>query len=219
MSNELTIAEIQQSVFEYRANFIEPITNLLYGPRQSEIVKALQKALSRWQVGFENISWNREAKNLGDVQLTFGIPSQIAAVQVGVLGVTMSAFNPDWSRAPILVQLFQTATQALKESTSQSFQSQAATLSFHVKPGVRPFKEILGQFVNREALGTNDAMFGVSVYARDYLFVIDNSSIVQDGVFIKLVRNFGADKQFEEMASAIYSDEVAVLQRIGMKLQ
>jgi len=131
--------------------------------------------------------------------------------------VTFSAFNPDWSRAAVLVAMFQKALEALKESTAQTFQSQVTTLSFHVKPGARPFKEIVSQFVNKEALGVNDGMFGVSVYAGDFVFVIDVSSIVQGGVFIKLVRNFVADKHFEDMASAIYGDEVSVLQRLGMK--
>jgi hypothetical protein len=55
------------------------------------------------------------------------------------------------------------------------------TLSFHVKPAAKPFKEVLGQFVNERALAVNDAsMYGVSVYAGDYSFVIDGSAIVVD---------------------------------------
>jgi hypothetical protein len=219
MPDELTIAEIQQSVFEYRANFREPITGFLYGPRQTEIIKAVQKALSPWQVGFENITWNRDAKNVAEVQCTFGVPSLVAAVQVGVVGVSISAFNPDWSRMPVLVSMFQAAVQALKDSTSQDFQTQVTTLSFHVKPGASPFKEVVGRFVNKQALGGYDAMYGVSVYAGDHVFVIDASSIVQSGVFIKLIRNFTNDKQFEDMARTLYSDEVTTLQLLGMRLQ
>jgi hypothetical protein len=220
MPDELTIAEIQQAVFEYRANFKEPATNSLYGERQGEIIKALQKALSPWHVGFENISWNQAAKNVAEVQCTFAVPSLLAALQLGVVGVTMSAFNPDWSRARQGVSLFQTAADALKASTGQDFQSQLITLGFHVKPGAKPFKAVLGQFVNSVALGANDAsMYGVSVYAGDYSFVIDGSAIVQGGVFIKLIRNFAAEKRFEEMAKILYSDEETILRRLGMKLQ
>src|SRR5438874_13692881 len=104
MPDELSIAQIQQAVFEYRANFKEAVTAFLYGERQLEAVKALQKALSPWQVGFENLTWNQAPKNAAEVQYTFSVPTLGAAVQVGVVGVSMTAFNVDWSRGPQLLQ-------------------------------------------------------------------------------------------------------------------
>src|SRR2546422_11490634 len=108
MQEELTIADIQQAFFEYRANFKEPIASFWYGARQGEIISALSKALSPWSVGLENISWNQAAKNLGEAQLTFAVPSLFAAIQVGIGALTINALNPDWSRVPLFVSLFQT---------------------------------------------------------------------------------------------------------------
>ena len=60
-----------------------------------------------------------------------------------------------------LVSLFQSALDALRKSVSQELQQQQTTLGFHVKPGTRPFREILIQLVNPKALGgENAAMFG-----------------------------------------------------------
>jgi hypothetical protein len=189
MPMELIVAEIQQAFFEYRANFKEPITIFWTGGRQGEIINAMQKALAAWSVGLENVTWNQAPKNASEVQITFGIPSLVASIQVGIGGVTVTAFNPDWSRAPELVNLFDTGLGALKASTGQNFQSQLTTLGFHVKPGKKPFKEIMAQFVNAQALDSADATaYGVSVYLNDYLFVIDNSAAVSGGVFIKLVK-------------------------------
>lgn len=220
MQNGLPVADIQQGFFEYRANFKELITSFWHGARQGEIITALHKALSPWNVGLENISWNQGAKNLGEVQLTFGVPSLLAAIQVGVGAVTMNVLSPDWSRAPQFISLLQTGVDALKTTIEQEFQSQQATLGFHLKPGTKPFRDLLSQFVNARMLGSEDAvMFGVSVYYGDFLFVIDRSAVFPDGVFIKLVRIFPAATRSEEMAGTIYKDEETVLHRLGLKLQ
>lgn len=220
MQNGQSVADIQQAFFEYRANFKEPIASLWFGGRQGEIINTVHKALSPWNVALENISWNAAPKNLGELQLTFGVPSLLAGIQLGVGGLTLSAVNPDWSRAPQLMTLFQTGVDTLKDTVGQEFQSQQVTLAFHLKPGTKPFREILSRFVDSTALGSEDAeMFGVSVYGRDSLFLIDGSSIVPGGVFIKLVRTFAATTRFEEMAGTIHSDEMAVLNRLGLKLK
>jgi hypothetical protein len=220
MPAELIVAEIEQAFFEYRANFKELITIFWSAGRQAEIINAIQKALAPWRVDLDNIAWQQSAKNLREVQLSFAVPSQFASVIVGIAGVTMTALNPDWSRAPELVTLFQAALGALRTSTGHEFQSQQTTLGFHLKPpAARPFREVVTQFVNEEALGRDTAMFGVSAYYSDHTFVIDASAAIQGGLFIKLVRNFTAEKQFDDMAKALYSDEEAVLRRLGLKLQ
>jgi len=221
MLEDLVVAEIQQAFFEYRGNFKEPITLLWSGGRQAEIIDAVHKALCVWGVGVENIAWNQAAKNLNEVQLTFGVPSLFASIQVGVIATTMTAFNPDWSRAPTLVSMFQAGMGAIKVSTGQHLHSQQTTLGFHVKPPEgRPFRETVAQFVNAKAVGSDDAvMFGMSVYYDDRSFVFDASAVVRGGLFIKLVRNFDGEKQFEEIAKTLYLDEEAVLKRLGLRLQ
>jgi len=220
MPVELIVAEIERAFFEYRANFKEPITIFWTGGRQGEIINAMHKALGPWRVGLENVTWNQVPKNAGEIQLMFGVPSLLAGIQVGVGGVTMTALNPDWSRAPELVTLFDTGLEALKTSTGQNLQSQVTTLGFHVKPGKKPFKEIVAQFVNAQALGGADATaYGVSVYWNDYFFVMDNSAVVSGGVFVKLVRSFPAEKKLADIAATLFKDEETVLGLLGLKLQ
>jgi hypothetical protein len=221
MPEDLILAEIQQAFFEYRGNFKEPITVLWTGGRHAEVIDTVHKALSPWGVGFENIAWQQGPKNLGELQLTFGVPSLFASVQVGIAGVTMTALNPDWSRAPILIAMFQAALTALRGGTGQELRVQQTTLGLHLKPpDGRPFREIIKQFVSAKSLGGDDAtMFGVSLYHSDYSLVIDASVAIPGGLFIKLVRNFASEKHVEEIAKAVYSDEEAVLRQLGLKLQ
>jgi hypothetical protein len=220
MADETTKADIQQTFFEYRGAFKEPIVGFWFERRQGEVVRAMHKALAPWNVALENITWNQTPKNAGEIQLTFAVPSLVAGVQVSLGGISTTAINPDWSRAPQFVALYQTAVDTLKGVVEQELQSQQATLGFHVKPGVKPFREILSQFVNARMFGGENAnMFGVSAYFPDFSIVFDASFVVPEGLFIKLTRIFPSSSRFEEMASTIYKDEEAALHRLGLELQ
>ncbi len=220
MQDDLTIADIERSFFEYRANFKQPITSLWQEVPRGEIISALYKALSPWAIDLDNITWNQAAKSLSEVQLSVTVPSFFAGIQIGVGWLTMSAVNPDWTRAPQIISLFQTAVDTVKGVVVQELQSQQTALGFHVRPGKRPFREIVRRFVDASMLASEDArMFGVSVYYEDFSFVIDSSAWLPDGVFVKLSRIFPDTTRFEEMADRIYRDEETVLNRLGLKIQ
>jgi len=61
-------------------------------------------------------------------------------------------------------------------------------------------------------------MFGVSVYHRDFTYVIDNRSQFRGCVY-QANSGFLPSTAFEEMAAAIYKDEETLLRRLGFKLQ
>lgn len=220
MAEELIVADVQQTFIEYRANFKEPITSIWFNAPHGSILNHMQKALSPWKVSLENISWNAAPKNLAEAQVTFSVPTLAAAIQVGLGGVTMSAVNVDWSRAPQFVSLFQTGADTLKGIVGVDVEAAQTTLAFHLKPGPRPFKEILSNFVNAKALGAEDAlMYGVSVYRNDFVWVLDGSAVFPGSLFIKLVRVFPAGTRFEEIAGTIHKDEEALLRSLGFKVQ
>jgi len=220
MPQELAIADIQAAFLEYRANFKEPITPVWFGRQQGEIINVVHKALAPWQLGFENISWNQAAKNLGEAHISFAFPSLFSTLLVGVAGVTITALNPDWSRAQTLAALFQTGIDALTASVGQGLQSQQLMLGFHVKPGEKPFRETMSQFVNAKALESEKAAFyGASVYYTDHSFVIDGSLAFPGGVFVKFIRNFTGEKRFDEMSATLYKDEEFALRLLGLKLK
>ncbi len=219
MAEELTTADIQMPFFEYRANYSAPITSIWFDRRQGDIIDALHKALAP-QLTFENITWNQAPKNLAEAHLAFTLPSLFSSIYVGVLGVTVTVLNPDWSRAPIFISAFQMAVDALRASVQKEFQSQQTTLGMHLKPGAKPFRQTVARFVNAKALENEDAVFfGVSVYYPDYSYVMDSSAAFPGGVFAKIIRNFSAERRFEEMAAILRKDEEMVLHRLGLKLQ
>jgi len=221
MPPELIQAEIEQAFFEYRANFSEPITLFWSSGRQAEIINALNAVLAKWGMVPENVTWNSAPTNLAQVQLAFAIPSLFASIHIGVAGVTITALNPDWSRADSLVQMFGSSLKVLADTVGREFQAQQTTLAFHVKPTAKPFRDIVSSFVNAKTLdeGNTATMFGVSVYYQDHVVVMDGSASIPGGLFMKLVRVFPTGAHIGEMAKVIYEDEVIALNRLGLKLQ
>lgn len=220
MAEELITADVEQSYVEYRANFKEPITSVWFNASQGSILTQMQKVLLPWKVGLQNISFNPTPKNLAEFQVTFSVPSLGAAIQVTLDGVIMSAVNVDWSRRSQYISFFQTAADSLKAAIKADLEAAQTTLAFHLRPGPKPFREILKHFVNMKALGVEDAqMYGVSAYCDEYSWVLDGSAVLPNGLFIKLVRLFPAGTRFEKIVAKIYEDEEAILRRLGFKVQ
>jgi hypothetical protein len=108
----------------------------------------------------------------------------------------------------------------LKKIGGTELESHQTVLGFHLKPGPRPFVDILRQFVDAKGLGRTDAsMVGVGLYSADNSLIIDTSTVIQDGVFVKITRVFQAATRFEEMASILWKEEEGLLRRLGFRTQ
>src|SRR3990172_3231990 len=98
---------ISESYFEDRVQFSEPIFGKWTIP--NPLVEALYSALRKWNVSLKDFSWNKDPNTYQEIQLTLTVPAMHAIVRVGLDSATFIAVDPDWSRAPVLLELFETA--------------------------------------------------------------------------------------------------------------
>ncbi len=217
MDEQLPLADIPAGFFEYRTTFKEP---LFWHEGKQIVVKEVYKLLLPWGVDLEKITWNANPRNMKEVQFTFAVPKPSVLVSVGVGGVTIIANNADWSQASVLTALFQVIVDGLKKICNTELESHQTVLGFHLKPGPRPFGDVLGQFVNAKALGQADAsMMGVGFYCAEHSLIIDSSTVIPGGVFVKITRTFQAATRFEEIASILWKEEESLLHRLGFRTQ
>jgi hypothetical protein len=219
MDEQLPIADIPVGFFEYRATFTEPIFSAWYEGKLT-LVKEMYKVLQPWGVDLEKVSWNATPRNLKEAQVTFAVPNPAALVNINIGGLTIIANNADWSQAPALSSLTKVVVNSVVSIGSTGVGSHQTVLGFHVKPGPRPFRDIMKHFVDAKALGKEDAAsFGVGLYSADYSLIIDNSAVLPEGIFVKITRLFPAATHFEEMASILWKDEEGLLHRLGFRTQ
>src|SRR5215469_1475366 len=109
------IADVPESFFQYRARLTDPLFEAWTIPNR--VVLSVAPVLSNWGVGLADVSWNQQATNLQDLQVTFSVPKWSSALRIGLDSITFDVVNPDWSDAPKLIELFDVVTGALKQST------------------------------------------------------------------------------------------------------
>ncbi len=207
-------AEILDSYYEHRVDFAAPIFAVWTIP--NPLVNSLYLSLRKWNVALKDLSWNKEPSSFEDLQLTFSIPSMGALIRVGLENATFIAVNPDWSKAPALVELFETAMADIQQTAKAERASQEIALAMHLKAGGRSLGDRMEKLVRADVLGSAE-MYGISAYREDSSLVIDKSLRHDGGLFIRLYRKLSASVSFSEAATTLYQDEVKALSLVGLQ--
>jgi hypothetical protein len=212
LTRAVDAADIPESYFEYKATFTEPIFFAWTLPNQ--VVVHVMPMLKDWGVELSDVSWNKDSNSFGDLQLTFNVRKLRAALRVSLETLTCIAMNPDWSEAPVLVELFERAVSVVR-GLGITFRAHEHVLAMHVRQGDRDFKARIATLVNEQLLGPGE-MYGVSVYREDgSSMAIDKSVRYEKAVFIRIYRTLPVGIPFVGIAKSLYDDEVAVLRLLG----
>jgi len=211
---EKAIADIPESYLEYRAEFVAPMFEVWTIP--NPLVSGLFSALRKWHIGLGDISWNKDSSTYKDFQITFNVPKMSVLIRLNMDAATFVASNPDWSEAPALIELYETAMHTIRQTTKGEISSQEIALGMHVKPGEKSFKDLMSGLVNTSLLGPAK-MYGISVYQDDSSFVIDKSVRYPDSAFVRLYRRVGPSTSFREIAEILHQDELRALGLLGLE--
>jgi len=204
-SNEPSITE---SFLEHRQDYAAPWVNRWAIP--NPFIDELFPILRGFGVELTNISFNKEAANVGENYLNFAIPKLSAAIRLGLDHLTFLVANPDWSIAPQLVEIFDSASMTISKFVGAIPKSQKLTLAFHVLPGPISFGERTASLVQVDRLGPAN-FFGISLYRDDRSIVIDRSQRHDGAAYIRMERTFGGEVSFADIAPQLYEDEKSAL--------
>jgi hypothetical protein len=154
MAEQLPIAEVPVGFFEYHADFKEPIFSAWFGRDGKDApVKGMYKVLKPWGLDLSKITFNTNPKNMQELQTSFSTTNPPAVVNLGLGGVAFIVPKADWSQAPELLSMLDAVLNHLKTTIQVEISSHNTVLGFHVKPGPKPFREVMQNFVNAKALG------------------------------------------------------------------
>ncbi len=211
--HETTGARISDSYFEYKADFLNPVFDAWAEP--NPLARSLFQSLRKWGITLADVSWSKEPRNLKEIQLTISVLQMNAAVQLGVDSAIFLASNADWSRAPALVELFDTAMASIRQVSGAQLASQETVLAFHLVPGQEDLGRLTQNLVNADILGPA-RMYGISLYREDSSLVIDGSLRYVGGIFMRINRRFSESTSFSEIAATLYKDELRSLDLLGL---
>ena len=171
-------------------------------------------------IDLEKVSGSENPRNLKEAQVTFAVAKPAVLITIGLGGVTILANNADWSEAPALIALVQTVLSNVLRATEAKLESHQAVVGFHIKPGPKPFGDVMKRFVDVGAISAEKpTMIGVGLYGPEYSLILDNSINVPGGLFVKITRVFPSATGFEEMASILWKDEENLLRTLGFRME
>jgi len=218
MAEQLPIADVPVGFFEFHAEFKEPIFAAWFG--KDAPTQGMYKLLTPWGLDLSKVTFNTNPKNLQEIHASFATTGPPVVVNLGLGGVAFVVQDANWSQAPRLLPMLEAVLNHLKTTIPTEISSQKTILGFHVKPGPKPFHEIMQQFVNGKAFGTEDiATYGVAAYGPTYTILMDNSLAVPGGLFVKITRVFPVDMPVNEIASILWKDEEGLLHNLGFRTQ
>ena len=218
MTDELPIADVPSGFFEYHADFKEPVFFPWFG--KDAPTGGMYKTLMPWGLELNRVAFNTNPKTLQDIQTSFSTTNPPVVVNLGLGSLAFIVQNADWSQAPVLIPMLEAVLTHVKAAIPTEVHLQTTVLGFHVKPGPKPFRETMQQFINAKALGADGTEnYGLVLYGPTYTILIDRSLAIPDGLFVKITRVFPAETLISEMASIMWKDEEEFLHRLGFRTQ
>lgn len=205
---------VPESYLEHRLLFEEPWVEKWVMP--NPFVSVLAAVVREWGAGLADFTFNRDAANLGDTQLSIAIRQLDAEVRLGLDSATFVAANPYWQKADQLSLLFDRMSSHISKIAGCLPSLQETTLAFHVTPGSLDFASATGTFVNKAVVGACD-FYGISLHQKDRSVVIDKSYRHDGAAFIRLRRTFTGSVTFAEVAAELFEDELAALRLLGIQ--
>jgi hypothetical protein len=214
-------ADLLLSFLEYRASYREPIFQAW--DRYGDLALAVFRAFQQWNISLDSIYAAKQSPaNANEIQMSVDLFEKRMTFNVGLGAATLFVNNPSWSEANLIGEVVEAGVSAVTTSAGAEIDKQQVTLAMHLKPTGRSPRDILSKFVVVD--GQSDRSdeirgYGMALYRDDGYWIVDNSGLYLDSLFIKLQRSFGSLLPFDDLAGQFHEDENNLLQTLGLRLE
>lgn len=211
-------AEVLSSFLEYRADYREPILDLL--KFHGQIAPSVFHALREWNVTLESVSLKQDPANLNEVSAAFALLGGRVSLRVGLGTTGLHASNPNWSEATLLCRIAQAGVESVIKAGAVIIQQQHATVGMHIRPLSGALRDVVSKAVGLHApelQGGDVRAYGVSVYRTDSAWVVDASALNPEALFIRIDRLDRSGASIEDIAAHLRKDESAVLDLLQLR--
>jgi hypothetical protein len=212
-------AQVLQAFFECRMTYRQPVFDLR--TLHSELAPALYQALRKWNVGLENVTWKQSPLNASEIQVVLSLMSGRVAFSVGLGQATLFVSNPNWSEAPLILEIGEAGFCALVDGKKINVDKWQASVWMHLATADQSGKAVVSKFIRDAGKDTSDdpvIAYGFSVYRRDSSWVVDKSVLYPDALFVRINSTFGSDTTLPEIADWLRKEEESVLDSLGLEV-
>ncbi len=196
-------ADTKYSAFEYETWFNEPIFETFRIPT---VVQAIYEALAPWNISTENVKYASSITTPNDPVVSFQLARNLYSLSLCIAGLKFKAESVDWEQAPAIIGIIEAARVAVSKAVETvTIKRHQLQIIMQLAPA-RAIKDLTKPFagnINRQDLD----FYGLVLYTKDGLFLVDRSVADATNLFVKIQRRFEADKNMDEMAANLHDDE------------
>jgi hypothetical protein len=214
------LAEFPLALFEYRAVFEQPVFAAFERPMV--IADALFAAFREWNLLFENITLRSLPMTANDLQVACDLLNKRVTFTVSVGGISLLVTNPNWTEAPLIRNIMQRGLVGAEAGAKGVIKELIATQTMHVKAPGKSVQELTARFrpnVGGPGMQKEVKGFGFCIYGQEISWLVDLSALYSDAIFVRIIRIFGPSISFEEIAAALYKDEIEIFDLLGLRIE
>lgn len=162
------------------------------------------------------------ATNLGQHEVTFQLLNGRFIFRIGMAAASLTVWNPTWDEFDRIQKVMSAGTEAVRAAAKLSFEKCFITLDMHVAPTGRTIGEITRPFISN---GLNSfpvdevSAFGFILHRGESHWHVDASAAFAESLFLRIVRSFSPTTLATDMASAVHSDQSALLGVLGLDIR
>ncbi len=205
------------SFFEVTIDYQEP--NIKLWLDRAVVVQALFNALKPWKISVDDVEIISTGKP-SEQGLKLKLPEKHATFFFGPALCKFTKDNASWESAEETIQILDAAFSTLAKTSGIAPGSQKTVIALHIQPKTLPFMDILRPFIPQQLLALEQeapaSMAAVLKWNRRRV-TIDGSGHVANGIFLRFEREFEGTTSYEEIATTLRTDEVALFEMLGVR--
>jgi hypothetical protein len=212
---EKTKAETRFSNFEYNGWFAEPFFEplRLYGS-----IGSIYTALKFMKIDPSEVKYVGGASSPTDTLVSFHMPKSHYILNASLAGFNFKADFVDWSQAPIITNIIDSATRAAAQELKTEIVRHQLQITLQVVPSM-PVKELTRSFSPFITRPAKDIEFnGFILHTVDGMFMVDKSAIHDNGLYIRIIQRFAGKASMEAMAKVMFDEENWLAATLGIEI-
>lgn len=181
---------IPVSDFEYSVEYERPKFDLWLD--RASVVQAVYDALQPWSLSVDDVQVVDVGKP-SEQGIIFRLPLKRATFFFGPSSCKFNRSDMEWRFSDDTIEILNVALSALLDVSGLRVALQRCTLALHLQPANLPFIDVLRPLLSQQiASMQGEGLVTMAFVAkwRDRRVVVDGSSEVANGVFLKLERDF-----------------------------
>ncbi|HWN98005.1 MAG TPA: hypothetical protein VNS63_01910, partial [Blastocatellia bacterium] len=181
----------------------------------------LFQAFREWGVSLENVSGVRAPENASEIGLAFDLLNGKASFKAGLGAATLLVTNVGWNDENQVTDIARAGIDTLQKAAGVHIEKQFLTLAIHVSSHARSLLDLTAPFIKLDAFPRaieSARAYGFGVYRDDGYWIVDRSALYTNALFVRINREFEPDVSFEQLAEALRSEELGVLDLLGLRI-